>query len=258
MYHPFSIAETIGTAWNIIKKNYVILIVFTMVTFASEIGKDYLSEFFALDNIFIRIAGAQIISIIATYFTLSFYKLLLTLIDREFYEFELKDIIPSFKMVIYAVLIVIVFRLMIQTLVFIDTRLIPNAFTAYALILTEAAAIIYFSIRCIFCLCFIVDDDSGPVESLKQSFTITRNNFFKLLGMVVIVFAFVAVVLLILTAGMTFFVDEESAIKDYALEFAAIIWFAIAFPTVQVMIITTYRKLVYSQRDIDDDVSETL
>ena len=76
--------------------------------------------------------------------------------------------------------------------------------------------------------------------------------------MVIVHHHIIAVVLLILTAGMTFFVDEESAIKDYALEFAAIIWFAIAFPTVQVMIITTYRKLVYSQRDIDDDVSETL
>ena len=258
MYHPFSIAETIRTAWNIIKKNYIILIVFTMVTFAGEIAKTYLSEYFVQDSIGVQIAGAQIISIIATYLTLSFYKLLLTLIDREFYEFELKDIIPSFKMVIYAVLIVIIFRLLITTFDFVNTRLIHNSIVAYVLLFIQDIAIVYFGIRFIFCLCFIVDDDSGPVESLRQSFTITRNNFFKLLAMVLIVFAFVAIVLAVLAAGMTFFIDEDSNIRDYAFEFAAIFWFAIAFPTVQVMIITTYRKLVYSHQDVDEDVSETL
>jgi hypothetical protein len=258
MYHPFSIADTIKTAWKVIKENYIILIVFTMVTFLGEMAKDALSAYFSQYSVTAQILGAQIISIVATYLTLSFYKLLLTLIDKEYYEFEFKDILPSFKMVCYAVLIVIVFRIIYQTLLFIDFRLIKNAFLLYLLLLVESVAIVYFLIRLIFCLCFIVDDDSGPFESLQQSFAITKNNFFKLLSMVLIVFAFVALILLVVNGLITIFVEQNKALDAYLIEFGAILWFAITFPTVQVAIITTYRKLVYSHKDIDDDVSETL
>ncbi|WP_158826672.1 glycerophosphoryl diester phosphodiesterase membrane domain-containing protein [Mucilaginibacter lacusdianchii] len=258
MYHPFSIAETIKTAWKVIKKNYIILIVFTMVTFLGEIAKDALSTYFEQYSVTIQILGAQIISIIATYLTLSYYKLLLTLIDREYYEFEFKDILPSFKMVCYAVLIVIVFRILYQTLLFIDFRLINNVYLLYLLMFLQGITIVYFLIRLIFCLCFIVDDDSGPIESLKQSFAITKNNFFKLLGMVLIVFVFVALILLLINGFITLFVDQINGLEAYLIEFGAICWFAITFPTVQVTIITTYRKLVYSAKDVEDDVSEAL
>nr|WP_283769987.1 glycerophosphoryl diester phosphodiesterase membrane domain-containing protein [Mucilaginibacter sp. Bleaf8] len=117
---------------------------------------------------------------------------------------------------------------------------------------------IYLSIRFIFCLCFIVDDNCGPIESLRQSLTITRNHFFKLIALVLLVFVFVALVLMLINAIITYLVPAESHVIDYMIDIAAICWFAIAFPTVQVMIIATYRKLVYSTKDIDDDVSETL
>ena len=33
MYHPFSIAETLKAAWNIFKKNFVTIIVYSIIAF---------------------------------------------------------------------------------------------------------------------------------------------------------------------------------------------------------------------------------
>ena len=104
---------------------------------------------------------------------------------------------------------------------------------------------------------FIVDDDSGPIESFAQSLRITRNNFFKLLALVLIVFVFVAVILLVINAFITLFVTPGSPAEDLIIKTSALVWLAIVFPTTRVMIITTYRKLVYSTKDIDDDIAET-
>ncbi|WP_462265316.1 glycerophosphoryl diester phosphodiesterase membrane domain-containing protein [Mucilaginibacter sp.] len=258
MYHPFTIRETIKKAWDVIKKNYIILIVFTTITFLGEILKDNISLYFSSENYLTQVAVTQLISLIAAYLTLSFYRLLLTLIDREYYEFEFRDIIPSFKMVLNAVIIGIALNVVIRTVIFIDFRLIKNVYLLQTLLVLEVVAAAYLGIRLIFCLCFIVDDDSGPVESLVQSFKVTRGNFFKLLAMVLLVFVFVALILLIINGIITLFVDQYSPLQIYFIEFAAIFWFAITFPAVQVIIITTYRKLIYSHQDVDDDVSETL
>ncbi len=33
MYHPFSVTETIGTAWSILKKNFATIAVYTLLAF---------------------------------------------------------------------------------------------------------------------------------------------------------------------------------------------------------------------------------
>ena len=120
----------------------------------------------------------------------------------------------------------------------------------------EILAVGYLLIRSIFCLCFIVDEDSGPVESLKQSFYITWNNFFKVVGLILIVVGFIALLLVLINLVITLLFDVDSS--SYVAKIAAIFWFALSFPLVQVMIMVSYRKLVYSHKDIDDDVSEAL
>ncbi len=263
MYHPFSIADTIKTAWNVIKKNYISLIVYTIATFLCNIAIKFLSDNLTSDNLYTSFAFRLVIMLIEAYLTLAFYKLLLTLIDREYYEFSFSDIWPSFRMAINAVAIGVILIFLIGTILFLISRLPLDPETYMWLFKNfifplEIAAVIYFGIRFIFCLCFVVDDDSGPIESLRQSWQITRNNFFKLIALVLIVILFVAAALLVIDLLITPLMKTNSGLGDYLIDLASIIWFAIAFPVVQVMIIATYRKLVYSHKDVDDDVSETL
>lgn len=259
MYHPFSIGETIKAAWNIIKKNYISLIVYSIISAAIVKATSFvIGILFISDSYYSQITFGLFMLLFQSFLVLSFYKLILTLIDRQYYEFSFSDIIPSVRMVINFVLIALVYGFVTVTLSFINFRLQHNETIFYVLDKLELAAIGYLLIRSIFCLCFIVDDDSGAFESVKQSFFITRGNFFKIVALILIVVAFVAVLLLIITGIITLLIDERNPQKDLAVKVAVIGWFALSFPTVQVMIMATYRKLVYSHMDVDDDVSETI
>jgi hypothetical protein len=77
-----------------------------------------------------------------------------------------------------------------------------------------------------------------------------------MVALILIVVVFIALLLIIINLLITLLFDVEN--NGYVAKIAAICWFAVSFPTVQVMIMATYRKLVYSHLDIDDDVSETL
>ena len=256
MYHPFSIAETIKTAWNIIKKNYISLIVYSVISLICyEIISFFTGFIVVYDNQYSQVAFVFFMMLVQSYLVLSFYKLILTLMDREYYEFEFRDILPSLKMALSFVTIGVIYTILIGTIIFLNLQMSDYPLLQKILDKVEIFAIGYLLIRSIFCLCFIVDEDSGPIESLKQSFYITWNNFFKVLGLIFIVVGFIALLLFIII-NLTFLFQEDA--NDYVTKIAAICWFAISFPLVQVMIMVSYRKLVYSHKDLDDDVSETL
>ena len=259
MYHPFSIGETIKAAWNIIKKNYISLIVYSIISAAVvKVASVVVGILFISDSFYSQITFGLFMLLFQSYLVLSFYKLILTLIDRQYYEFSFKDILPSLNMVTNFVLIALVYGFLTVTLTFINFRLQGHEMVFYVLDKLELTAIGYLLIRSIFCLCFIVDDDSGAFESVKQSFFITSGNFFKVIALILIVVAFVALLLLIITGIITLLIDESSPQKDIAVKIAVAGWFSLSFPTVQVMIMATYRKLVYSHMDVDEDVSETI
>lgn len=259
MYHPFSIAETIKSAWNIIKKNYISLIVYSIMSLACYWAISFVTSFiFVYDNAYSQVTFVLFMMLIQSYLVLSFYKLILTLMDKEYYDFDFSDIIPSLKMAFNCVLIGLAYTIVIATIIFINLRFKEYETLISILDKLEMVGVGYLLIRSIFCLCFIVDDDSGAAECLKQSFSITRNNVLKIIGMILIVLFFIAVLLLIINGVITVFVDENSPSKDYVFKIAGICWFAISFPFVQVMIMATYRKLVYSHLDVDDDVTETI
>ncbi|MFD1255767.1 hypothetical protein ACFQ3S_03080 [Mucilaginibacter terrae] len=257
MYHPFSIAETIKTAWNVIKKNYISLIVYSMISLIFyEIISFFTGFIVVYDNQYSQVAFVFFMMLVQSYLVLSFYKLILTLMDREYYEFEFRDILPSLKMALSFVTVGILYTVVIGTIIFLNLKLVNYPLLQQIMDKLEILGIGYLLIRSVFCLCFIVDEDSGPIESLKQSFYITWNNFFKVLGLILIVVGFIALLLIIINLFITLLFDVDS--NSYIAKIAAICWFAISFPTVQVMIMATYRKLVYSHKDLDDDVSETL
>jgi hypothetical protein len=257
MYHPFSIAETIKTAWNVIKKNYISLIVYSVISLIFyEIISFFTSFIVIYDNQYSQVAFVFFMMLVQSYLVLSFYKLILTLMDREYYEFEFRDILPSLKMALSFVTVGVLYTVLIGTIIFLNLKLVDYPMLQKVMDKLEILGVGYLLVRSIFCLCFIVDEDSGPIESLKQSFYITWNNFFKVLGLILIVVGFIALLLIIINLIITLLFDVDS--NSYIAKIAAICWFAVSFPTVQVMIMATYRKLVYSHKDLDDDVSETL
>jgi len=198
--------------------------------------------------------------LIQSYLALSFYKLILRLMDREFYEFDFREIIPSFKMTFYFIVIAFAYAVLIAVLLFINV-LIEHYIASYDTILNifrflESILILYLLMRSIFCICFIADDDSSPLESLIQSFGITKDNFFKTLAVLFIIIgimlaALVPIILLIILSG----INEDTG--EYVFKLAFYCWFILVFPFVQVIIMATYRKLVYSHQDVDDDIAET-
>jgi uncharacterized membrane protein len=92
----------------------------------------------------------------------------------------------------------------------------------------------YLALRYMFCVCFIVDDDSGPFESLRQSFAITKGNLTKIILILLISIALIAAGFIALFIGII-----------------------ITYPLVNIILVVTYRKLVYSHLDVDDDIAET-
>ena len=100
----------------------------------------------------------------------------------------------------------------------------------------------------------MVDEDSHAYEALLQSFLITKDHFFKTLGIVLIILGFMVGTLLII---LTFIGLSQPEEDSYVFRLAFYLWFVIAFPTVQVLVMVTYRKLVYAHQDIDDGFAET-
>ena len=99
MYHPFSIGETVKSAWNVLKKNFVPLVVYSAISLFIKELVDFLNAFiFVGDDKPTVLITFFIQMIIQAYLALSFYKLILTLMDKQYYEFEFKEIIPSLKM----------------------------------------------------------------------------------------------------------------------------------------------------------------
>ncbi len=259
MYHPFSITQTIATAWSVLKKNFITLVVYSLASlFVNEL-MDFLSNFIFVDNgrlgefivIFIQM-------VVQAYIALSFYKLILILIDKEYYEFSFGDILPSFRTTFNFVVVALLYGVLIALFLFID--LLVEQYVSYISFifkLIELVVLAYLSLKSIFCVCFIVDDDSRPFESLRQSFEITKDNIFKTVGIFLIILAIMIIVLIpVITLINIFGLDQEQ--YSFIFKLAFYCWFMLTFPFVQVIIMVTYRKLVYSHKDVDDDITETV
>jgi uncharacterized membrane protein len=160
--------------------------------------------------------------------------LIFQLLDKEYYDFEFGDIIPTGKMLLsYLILLVIVSTLA----VFMSSAINKNLSDGIIQYVLGIFVGIFFEFFFLFyspvCTCFIVDDESGPFESVSQSFQLIKGNFLKyfLLFIIIEIMVFIGTVTVI---GMIFVV-----------------------PFVNILLVVAYRKLVYSHLDVDDDLTET-
>ncbi|GAB3904324.1 glycerophosphoryl diester phosphodiesterase membrane domain-containing protein [Mucilaginibacter boryungensis] len=237
MYHPFSVAETIKAAWNIVKKNFVTIIIYSALAVVALVVIQLINFIFRSSADYaIQVILFFLLMIMQGYTTLGLYKLIFTLIDSEFYEFEFSQIVPSMRMVLSYITISLIFAFIVTTFNFfiIDTWLVNYPATQTIVKFFGVLILMYLALRYMFCVCFIVDDDSGPFESLRQSFAITKGNLAKIILILLISIALIALGVIALFIGII-----------------------ITYPLVNIILVVTYRKLVYSHMDVDDDIAET-
>ncbi|MGI4020305.1 MAG: hypothetical protein ACRYFA_02260 [Janthinobacterium lividum] len=237
MYHPFSIAETFKTAWDVTKKNFLTIVIYSAIAAVAlgvvqffnafvDVGSDTVTEFLVF----------LVLMIIQTYATLGLYKLIFTLIDSEYYEFEFSQLVPSIKMVFSFIAICLFLAFAIVTLNLVIEKgfeYYPENIMQYVQVL-EVMLILYAALRYMFCACFIVDDNSGVIESLRQSRLLTKSHMLHLLALLGLMVLVIAIGFMAIGKGIL-----------------------VLYPFVNVVVIVTYRKLVYSRMDVDDDVAET-
>jgi hypothetical protein len=243
MYHPFSVAETTKTAWTIFKKNFVTIIVYSMAASFLLLILGAVVEFVFDPEEF---TGKMIVSLIMVfvqaYTTLGLYKLIFTLIDSEYYEFEFSQILPAFKSIMSYLGVIFFIAFIITTFSILTSKL--DDYPNLQQLVQEIAVVIalFFALRMMFFITYIVDDQSGGFEALKQSFQLTKGYFFKVFIMLCIILLFIA-----LPAGLSQY--EGLGFISIAIIFT--------YPFVNIILAVTYRKLVYSHQDIDDDIAET-
>jgi hypothetical protein len=242
MYHEFSVLETVKTSWDIFKKNVITIIVYSVISFIALAILAVLIEFLFSPEEFAAKMGVSLILIfLQAYTTLGLYKLIFTVIDSEYYEFELKQVFPGIKMILSYLGVVFLLAFITTNFSVAIDRLdnYPNLQFVLKTILVFVA--LYFALRIMFFNTFIVDDKSGPLESLKQSFELTKGYFLKVLVILVIIVLFIAV---------------PAVLSEYFPLTSLIIIFT--YPFVNIILVVTYRKLVYSHLDVDDEITETL
>ena len=169
MYHPFSVTETISNAWGVLKKNVAVIAVYTLVTVVIAIATFVVIYGVITDELF-KTIGVTFFLIEISFIFLGFMKLIFTLIDKEYYDFEFKDILPKLKVLgSYLLLLFIVSTLaffMAKMVYLMNPGILQSILDKFVYWFFQFFFLFYFPV----CACFIVDDDSGPFESVIQSF----------------------------------------------------------------------------------------
>jgi uncharacterized membrane protein len=233
MYHEFSVIETLKVSWKLLKRNFAVIAVFSLVAFVTVFVLGFTTYNIFTDDVLASIA--IIVLLIAVSFVfLGFIKLIFRLIDKDLYEFDLRDILPTLKMLAsYLLLLIIVSALSVflsHLIQNVDNELTQRILGVLIGIFFQFFFIFYFPI----CTCFIVDDASGPFESVGQSFELIKGNFFRYFIL------FVLIEIMLFIASLT------------------LIGIIFVVPFVNIILVVAYRKLVYSHLDVDDDVSEAI
>ena len=233
MYHPFSITQTLNIAWHIFKKNVAIISVYFIIGLII-IGLSVFLINLVPFNTFFDLFAVLAIFIIVSFVFLGFIKLVFQLIDKEYYDFEIKDILPKPKMVVNYVLLLIIVSTPVVFITKGINNMVPGVLHNILGFITDWIFQIFFIFYLPICNCFIVDDNSGFFESIKQTNQLIKGNLIKY------------TLLLILLEGMIF------------VFFLTIIGIIFIIPFVNIILAVTYRKLIYSHLDVDDDVTETV
>ncbi|TKB96836.1 hypothetical protein [Pedobacter cryophilus] len=235
MDKSFSVIDVLETSWDITRKNFLVIIGYSVVAFVVlavvQLSSTYIMS---IPNAFLNIVGLFAILIANSIATLGFYKLAFRLIDHDEEDFSALAIIPSWRNISSFMSLTLLLGLIVTTLTLIYTKLIEVDFfneivniiksnTTYLEILAVVAFLLLMllTMRFMFFPCFIVDDDSSAFESLRQSRTLTQDNLLKIIAVLGIVIGFIALGFLALGVGII-----------------------VTYPFTNIILVVTYRKLV--------------
>ena len=234
MYHPFSVAETIKTAWYLLKRNFAVISIYSLLGFISVALLAFIIYFVLPGSNVITSIGIVVLLVGVSFVFLGFIKLLFQLIDREYYDFEFSDVVPKLKM-LYSYLLLLI---LVSTLSVLITNAIEALNEGWSKNVLGIVVGTFFQFFFLFyfpiCACFIVDDASGPFESVVQSLQLIKGNFLKYLLLFIIIETLVFIGSAMFFVGMLFVI-----------------------PFVNIILVVAYRKLIYSHQDVDDDLTET-
>jgi uncharacterized membrane protein len=249
MDKSFSVIDVLETSWDITRKNFLVIIGYSVVAFVVLAVVQLSSTFImSVQNAFINILGLFAILIANSIATLGFYKLAFRLIDHDEEDFSAISIIPSWRNISSFMSLTLLLGLIVTTLTLVYTKLIEidffseivNVFksnTTYLEILAVIAFLLLMmlTMRFMFFPCFIVDDDSSAFESLRQSRTLTQDNLLKIIAVLGIVIGFIALGFLALGVGII-----------------------VTYPFTNIILVVTYRKLVnnYTAEHQEESIAE--
>jgi len=183
-----SVSLILSDAWELAKRNIWVLFGFTAVQFLFIFLITVL-----LTAIFGGASGTGvllqnvILSLFDAFFAVAFYQVFLKLIDEDTNP-EFPDFIPNLvkainflivKLIIGLILVFVI--AVISSVYFINSPEIdtsnPFSWDLLPVFILIAIPIIFLTIRMCFVVCFIVDQESGSLESISQSWAITKGHF---------------------------------------------------------------------------------
>ncbi len=234
MESAFSIADVLTTAWNITKRNFVVILGYSIVAFIAVFSAQFTLAFLVnQQDVLITYIVLVLVLIINSMATLGFYKLTFQLIDNEEEEFTLQSVIPSWRMVLSFISISLLLGFLVATF----NLLISNFSDMQTLIMVvkiiAVIALFYLILRSIFFPCFIVDDESSSFQSIRQSFQLTRDNLLRIMSVFMLVIALIVIGILALGIGVI-----------------------VTFPFTNIVLVVTYRKLVNNYSDESESGEE--
>lgn len=238
MKNSFSVKEVLQTAWDITRSNLLILMGYSAVAFVSLFVLQFLSIFvMSSGSAFLNFIGLAIVLLGNSVATLGFYKLTFKLIDdNDEVDFDFKTIMPSWKNISSFISITLLLGFIVSTITLIYTQLLKlNNFATYVETVKNTPYLIgvlgfigfivfvLATMRFMFFPCFIVDDNASSFHSLRQSRELTYGNLTRIVTILLLVICFIIVGFLALGVGII-----------------------ITYPFTNVILVVTYRKLVYS------------
>lgn len=235
MDKSFSIIDVLETSWDITKKNFLVIIGYSIVAFVVLAMVQLLSMYImGIQNSVASFVMLFVLLIANSVATLGFYKLTFKLIDDDEEDFSIVAIIPSWKNIFSFVSLSLMlgFIVALGTLIY-QQLLTIQSFENFVSIIKddelnlEITAVIAFillmmlTMRFMFFPCFIVDDDSSSFESLRQSRALTQDNLLKIIAVLGMVIGFIALGFLAFGIGIV-----------------------VTYPFTNVILVVTYRRLV--------------
>ncbi len=250
MDKSFSVIDVLETSWDITRKNFLVIIGYSLLSVVSIAIFNFIYLFSIETNIDIfKLVGFIIFLIVLSTSNLGFYKLVFTLIDNDDDDdFSIKSILPTWKNIFSFIILVLIFSVLVVFFSIIYKELLNvtlfddfiNFIKADKLYFGVAAFIAFLlilimSMRFMFFPCFIVDDDSSAFESLRQSRTLTQDNLLKIIAVLGIVIGFIALGFLALGVGII-----------------------VTYPFTNIILVVTYRKLVnnYTAEHQEESIAE--